>query len=269
MGKTTVFFRDDDVGRSSDRMRRVMDLLLEKAIPCHYQVVPMFLDDESAVELRSLQESERQLIFFNQHGLRHEQELDGHHCHSEFDGERSYADQFHDIERGKEILGQKLGASFSPSIFTPPCHKYDAETIRVLGDLGFEMISAGVRTDWPSRLYYGLGRPLGRVGLFGKRVSYHQRFTPDSRVSEVSVAIDVHEDVDASGRRIDKSCDALWREFTHLRGRLSAVGVMLHHEACDTLEKFEALGEFVRRLAADPDVHFATMHELAPRQGAT
>jgi len=131
-----------------------------------------------------------------------------------------------------------------------------------LGDLGFETISAGVRADWPSRAFYSLGHALGRVELFGKRVSYHLSQTPDPRLCEVSVSIDVHEDLDGSGRLVEKTAEMLWREFDFLRTRLPAVGVMLHHQACETLEKQEALRVFSSRLRADPDVRFAAIHEL-------
>lgn len=262
--ETRVFFRDDDVGEFSDPLRATMDLLLTRGIPCHYQVVPDFLDASSAGELRRCQEQYPDLIFFNQHGLRHSQELDGNLVHSEFDGGRPYEDQLRDIGQGRDMLEQSLSESFSSRIFTPPCHKYDLQTLRVLGDLGFEMLSASVRSDWPSRAYYAVGRRIGRIGLMGKRVSYHRRRTPDPRVSEVSIAIDVHEDRTASGVLVEKTAQSLWEEFARHRDRLDGIGVMLHHQACDSQTKLTALEDFVQRLHADPSVRFVNMHELAP-----
>ncbi|MAG30563.1 MAG: hypothetical protein CL908_06670 [Deltaproteobacteria bacterium] len=269
MRETLVFFRDDDVGEMSDPLRAVLDTLLEAAIPCHYQVVPDYLDRDSAGRLRQIQVAHPELVFLNQHGLHHAQVLDGQQRSSEFGGGRPFADQLRDIRQGRDMLSQALGESFSSDVFTPPCHKYDAATLRALGDVGFETISAGVRADWPSRAYYALGRAFRQVSMLGKRVSYHLRRTPDRRLCEVSVAIDVHEDQNAFGTQIDKTAEVLWREFEFLRTRLPAVGVMLHHQACNTLEKQQTLREFVRQLRDDPDVRFTTICELAaPSSGA-
>ena len=95
------------------------------------------------------------------------------------------------------------------------------------------MLSAGVRTDPASRLYYFVGHLLGRVELLGKRVSYHQRVTPEKRLTEVSVVIDVHEDQD------------------------------------DTPARQAVLAEFVSRIAAEPGVRFESLRDLAPQSVAS
>jgi hypothetical protein len=262
MRQTLVFFRDDDVGEMSDALRGVMQTLVEASIPCNYQVVPEYLDAAAAVQLRALQTAHPDLIFLNQHGFRHAQELAGQRVASEFAGGRPYDSQFRDIQQGREMLIEALGDSFAGDVFTPPCHKYDGETVRAIGDLGFTTLSAGVHADWKARAYYGLGRALGRIELLGRRVSYHLAMTPDPRVSEVSVSIDVHEAQDAAGSRVDKTAEDLWRELSFLRARLPAVGVMLHHQACDTAEKQGALREFVARLCSDPTFRIVRMSDL-------
>ncbi len=264
MRETIVFFRDDDVGELTDPLRSLFDVLLEYEIPCHYQVVPDYLDSNSAASLRRMKHDHPELIHFNQHGLHHEQKIDGLVSYAEFAGGRGYEDQLKDIQQGKDMLEQMLGDAFTGDVFTPPCHKYDATTLRVLGDLGFDTLSAGVRVDWPSRLYYAVGRRLGRVDLLGKRVSYHRRITPDPRLAEVSVVIDVHEGEDTTGRPVVKRLDELWTEFGAARAGLDAVGVMTHHQACETPEKQNVFREFVARLAREPGVRFADMLDLAP-----
>ena len=71
MRETIVFFRDDDVGELTDAMRFHFDVLLEHEIPCAYQVVPNYLDDECAREIRRLFNLHPGLAHFNQHGLYH------------------------------------------------------------------------------------------------------------------------------------------------------------------------------------------------------
>jgi len=263
MDEITVFFRDDDFGRLGEPLRRVVDLLLEEQVPCNYQVVPAQLDDESAGYARATRAAHPGLFFLNQHGFRHEQEIGGQHRWSEFDGARSRAEQRADIEVGRRLLEDRLGESFDGRIFTPPCHKYDENTLDALSELGFSVLSAGFRVDPASRLYYGLGAALGRVSLFGKRVSYHGGLTPGTRLAEVSVCIDVDEDEDARGRKIEKGLPELWAEFERCSARVPVVGVMLHHGRYDRPEKLETLRAFVRRLKDHPRVRFRNIQEIA------
>jgi predicted deacetylase len=273
MNEITVFFRDDDVGVLGDPLRSVMELLLEEGIPCNYQVVPLQLDDAACDYARAMQGAHPDLVFFNQHGLRHEQEIRGEHRWSEFDGARPYEEQHRDIARGRRLLEERLGASFDGRIFTPPCHKYDEATLRALGELGFEILSAGVKLDPASQLYYRMGSALGKVSLLGKRVSYHTalvpRLTETGRLAEVSVCIDVDEDVDTRGEKIEKSADALWREFETCSGRSSVVGVMLHHGRYTGPEKVDTLRSFVRRLKEHPRVRFRNIQDIAQHARAT
>lgn len=268
MAETLVFFRDDDVGTLTDPLRFHLDLLIEFGVPCHYQVVPAYLDAACAAELRRRKAAHPDLVHFNQHGLHHEQIVNGKVEYAEFAFGRPYADQRQAIAEGRDQLAQHLGDAFSPDVFTPPCHKYDAETLRALGDLGFTVLSAGLRTDWPARVYYQLGRALGRVELLGKRVSYHRRFTPDARLAEVSVVVDVHEEVDGRCVRLEKTANDLWADFEAARRSLDAVGIMTHHQACDTPSKQAVLRAFVDRLARDPSVRFGDLLDLRPSRAA-
>lgn len=272
MRETTVFFRDDDVGALGDPLRGLVELLLDEGVPCNYQVVPAQLDEPAVAYLRQLQRQHPDRIFLNQHGLRHEQELGGEHRWSEFDGGRPYEEQLRDISEGRRLLEERLGDSFDGRIFTPPCHKYDEQTLRVLAELGFEILSAGVKVDSLSRLYYRLGSALGRVSFAGKRVSYHLGsvpvLTPGPRLAEVSVCIDVDEDVDARGDKVEKTLEGLWREFEHCRARLPVVGVMLHHGRYGKPEKLETLRAFVRRLKELSGVRFQSIQDVAHERAA-
>lgn len=267
MNETLVFFRADDVGEMTEPLRGVLSTLISAEVPCHYQVVPSYLAAAAAIELRKLQGEHPDLVFLHQHGLHHFQTINGERVTSEFAGGRPFAEQLEVIREGRDALKRELGESFSPDMFTPPCHKYDEQTLRALGDLGFSILSAGIRADLPSRIYYAVGRLLGQVSFLGKRVSYNLGRTPDPRIRELSCSIDVHEDSDANGRRMDKTVDTLWDEFQSLRRRLPAVGIMLHHQACDTPEKHEALRLLVERLHADASVRVLNMYDVLAARG--
>jgi hypothetical protein len=240
-----------------------VELLVAEGVPCNYQVVPSFVDEEAARYLRELQARHPEWIVLNQHGNRHEQQLGGQRVYSEFAGGRPYADQHRAIAEGRERLRSLLGASFDASIFTPPCHKYDAQTLRALHALGFTVLSAGVKLDLPARIFYASGRALGRIVWLGQRVSYHGGRSPTPPLADVSVCIDVDEEKDAQGARVEKDAERLFAEFERARQRTACVGVMLHHELYAAPAKVETLRGFVRRLKAEPGVAFATIGAIA------
>jgi len=263
MNEITVFFRDDDVGPLEDPLRRVMDLLLEESVPCSYQIVPTRLDPAAARWLCDRKREHAGLVFLNQHGYRHQQDLRGRQRWSEFAGGRAYEEQLADIRAGRELLRGELGHAFDADVFTPPCHKYDATTLRALRELGFRTLSAGVRVDAAARLYYRLGGALGRISLLGGRVSYHGRPTPGGGLTEVSVCIDVDEDQDLRRRKLVKDDGRLWRELETCSAVLPAVGVMLHHARYDDEDRLATLRRFVRRLKQHPRVRFDTLPAVA------
>jgi len=262
MASTRVFFRDDDV-RSLEPLRAVMELLLEEQVPCSYQVIPAHLDDATARWLREARAAAPDRVFLNQHGLHHEQELGGRRRWSEFAGGRPFEAQRAAIAEGRRRLEDRLGDAFDGDVFTPPCHEYDANTLRALRELGFETLSAGVRPGPAARLYYALGRRLGRVSWLGRHVSYHGARTPGGALAEVSVCIDVDEDTDRLGRTREKTLADLEAELAAARRVLPSVGVMLHHERYEAPGRLDTLREFVRRLKRDPGVRLATLPEVA------
>lgn len=258
-GRTVVFFRDDDMGCLLEPLRNVMQVLREGGVPCSYEAVPEVLTSE--VARMALQEKEKapELIDFHQHGLRHSRLVAGVVDYAEFGGERPLADQEQDIGLGRRLLREKLGEAFDGDVFTPPCHKYDRNTLRALQNVGIRTLSAGVRTSLPARVYYGAGRALRRVDWLGRRVSYHGRRIPGTRLSELSTCIDFDlADGEARARGVDEQ----WQRFEVCRRRLAIVGVNLHHASYGDAAKVETLRAFVQRLLEQPDVTLRSMREL-------
>jgi len=263
---TLVFFRDDDVGPRSPALCAVVELLREEAVPCNYQIVPALLDSWTAGYLRRCRAEHAGLVELNQHGHRHRQgELD---VWAEFGGGAPYAAQRAEILAGRTRLAELLGDDFGATVFTPPCHAYDANTLRALASIGVSVISAGVHQDPAARAFYAVGRALRRCSLLGRPVSWHGGAIPGMGLAEVSVAIDVDEDTDRRGRRVEKDLAALEREFARARCQTPIVGVMLHHESDPGARKLETLREFVRWLKRDASVSFATIEAIGSRLGA-
>jgi hypothetical protein len=256
--KTVVFFRDDDVGELSPELSAFVELLLEEEVPCNYQVVPAHLSGEAAAYMKAKRRRDPELIELDQHGYRHEHQVDGRRTYEEFGGGRSFDDQLQAIARGRAMLVEQLGDDFSGEVFTPPCHKYDARTLDVLRVLGFGVISAGVRTDRKALAYYRVGRALGRIGLLGKRVSYHMEKTPHG-VVELSCAVDVDPEI---ADRPKKTLKTLQEELTDARSKQPIVGVMFHHQTYSSPEKLELLRSFARWLRSDPSIELSTIGRI-------
>lgn len=265
---TAVFFRDDDVGELTPELRTIVELLIAERIPCNYLVIPRFVTLECADYMRRRRREHPDLVVLNQHGYLHEQIIRGTHDYSEFAGGRPYAEQVAAIAEGRRILEQLLGEDFSADVFTPPCHKYDGNTLRAIRACGFSVFSAGVRADLPARAYYEMGRALGRITLLGQRVSYHGARDPSNGLVDLSTAINVDEDFDRQGNRITKSAADLEAEWHRAREIYPAVGVLLHHQQYGTTEKVETLRALIQTIKRAPDVSFRTIESLAQDLGA-
>jgi hypothetical protein len=208
-----------------------------------------------------MQQSAPHLIRLNQHGLKHSQILKGKHSWSEFAGGRPYSEQLKDIELGKLMLSEQLGSAFDSSIFTPPQHKYDRNTLTALKAAGFRTISASYYPNLMSETIYQFGKWLDMSSIKSRGVSRHGELRSDCGLYEMSVSVFA----DNGGRRVT-NLSALLEQFANARRRVRDVGVMLHHPAWVTENDFDFLNRFLDQLQGMEDVSFHSMNDLV--QGA-
>ncbi len=261
---TRVFFRDDDMGPLLEPLQAVMQVLREASVPCSYEVVPQALTTEVAQMALAERAQAPELIAFHQHGLRHHRIVDGQVDHAEFAGGRSLQDQERDIRSGREMLRDKLGDALDGDVFTPPCHKCDANTLRALENVGIRTLSAGVQTDLAARMYYRAGRMLRRVDWLGRRVSYHGGAIPGTALRELSTCVDFDL---YQGAACSRSIDEQWRRFSQCRRVLGIVGINLHHACYTEQGKIDTLRAFVQRLRQTDGVVLCSMKELCAGMG--
>jgi hypothetical protein len=138
-----VFFRDDDAGWGTDRLRALLDVFARHDLPLDLAVIPAELDEELAAELRARVASQR--LHLHQHGFAHRNhEPNGRKY--EFGPHRSPAQQRRDIEAGAARLAQLLGTAPEP-IFTPPWNRCTPDTGHALVALGFRVLSRESRAE--------------------------------------------------------------------------------------------------------------------------
>jgi peptidoglycan/xylan/chitin deacetylase (PgdA/CDA1 family) len=129
------FFRNDDAGWRDDLLRDLLDVFDRHAAPIDLAVIPCALGAELAAELRS----RGHLVGVHQHGLAHvNHEPVGRKA--EFGSSRDETQQHRDIELGRLLLAELLGAAPDP-IFTPPWNRCTDATVRALAALRFRVLS--------------------------------------------------------------------------------------------------------------------------------
>ncbi len=264
---TSVFIRDDDAGVLTPELRRVAEMMVREGVPVNYQIIPEQLTEECARYLVALHTDHPGLVELNQHGLRHEQTINGRREFSEFTAGRPLNEQRSDIRLGQEMLRNMLGDAFDETIFTPPCHRYERATLRALADCGISVVSAGVYHDVRSRAVYSIGRRLHLVSVRGRPISYHLLPTPQPGVSELSTSVNV--DMDRRGRAWDPTPTDLTGVFADARRHTSVVGLLLHHHRYTVQARAEILRRFLDNIRAAPGVRFVTMSRaVASADGA-
>lgn len=252
-----IFIRDDDVGALSAPLQAFMAEAAQRELPVSYQIIPERLTDECAAFLLAERAKAPGRVEFGQHGLRHQMVVRGKLLNHEFGPERSYDQQYADIQAGRAILQTRLGQDLDLRVFTPPRHRYDRATLRAIKASGFPVLSASSYTTLAHRAAYAFGRAAGLSNLGKPGVPHHGRVRPDSGLFELSVAVGVDDGHDPLG-----SADAILERVKQAATHTRDVGVLFHHDVFDG----DASRDYVRRvldgLMAIPDARFVTIGGL-------
>ena len=228
-GPTQWFFRDDDAGWNAPRLFALLDCFSEFHIPVDLAVIPTELHDELADALLRRYADGPKLLGLHQHGYCHaNHEVTGRKC--EFGVSRSATQQAHDIERGANLLRQKLGGALDP-FFTPPWNRCSPATVAALPRFGI----------------HALSRDLTAAPLdVGDMV-------------EIPICVDWSKRQD--GVQIS---NAVLGANLAAAVRRSTVGVMLHHAVMGPADLL-ALHEFFKLLKQRCDVKCLPMRALIAR----
>lgn len=224
--RKVIFFRADDVGRLTPKLRQLLEIFIKFNVPVDLAVIPYELDQPAADYLLELKRKYPDLINFHQHGFKHINYSD-QAKQFEFGPMRSYSEQYQDIKDGQELLEKYL--SGWDNIFTPPYHGYDQNTLKAVANLGFVCFSAG-------------------------------GYLPDNGLGlkELPISVDL---LRWSRPPVLKRERELGRELKQALNRNSVVGICLHHEDF-TADAFVYLEKLIKRLSAVPGVSFMNMRKI-------
>jgi hypothetical protein len=263
-GSTRIFIRDDDVGALTPEFQRFFRLFADRGLPVSYQIIPEKFTTECADFLRAAQARNPGLVEFGQHGLRHEMVVRGKLEYYEFGPERSYDQQRQDIRAGRAILRERLGADAEVSVFTPPRHRFNRDTLRALDAEGLTILSASSYPSLKHQMAYRFGRALGLTNLFGGGISHHGGKRSDCSLFELSIAVAADDGGTPSG-----SVDNILGAVERARAQTHDFGVMFHHQAYQGPDREAHLEVLANRLARLAGVSFHTIGALRQRLAAT
>lgn len=254
---TRIFLRDDDVGAPTPALSDFVRRFTKRGLPVSYQIIPEKFTPQAAAFMLAERAKAPSLIEFGQHGLRHEMQVHGKTEYYEFGPERTYGQQLADIEEGKALLQDRLGANEPLEIFTPPRHRYDRNTLKAIRATGFSVLSASSYTTARHRAAYAVGRAIGLTNLGRPGVSWHERVRPDCGLFELSVAVGVDD-----GDYTVGTVDDVMAKVDRARRHTSTVGLLFHHEVFGSPGGEGYLEALLDRLQQLPGVTFHTIGDL-------
>ncbi len=214
-----IFFRDDDAGWANDRLYGMLDVFARHALPIDLAVIPDALDQPLADELIARRKQQPDLVGLHQHGFSHANHEPENQRKCEFGAQRDYFQQQTDLEQGKTIMDSMLGRHHDP-IFTPPWNRCTQDTVAILENLGFEVLSRDISA----------------------------RAMRLKNLSQVPVAINWSKIIKTSA---EPKAD-IAAQFTDSIRQNSVTGVMFHH-ADMAAEHLFVLSEFLEIVAAHPN----------------
>lgn len=257
---TRIFIRDDDVGELTPALKVFSQTFARRGLPVSYQIIPERLTDECAAYLRDLRAEFPGLVELGQHGLRHQMMVRGKLEFYEFGPERTYDQQFADIQEGTDLLRTRLGDDSASRIFTPPRHRFNRDTLRAARALGFRVLSSSNYTRTIYRAAYLVGRTLRMTNLGRPGVSYHGGVRPDSGLFEMSIAVGVDNGPDIVGT-VDSTVEAVIQARPFARD----LGILFHHMAYAGDGGSQFLEDLLDRVTKLPEVSFHRILDLAPQ----
>ena len=150
-----LFIRDDDVWTLERSFVEFFELMFKLKIPVVYGVIPARLEKEAAIFLKKAKVKEPNLLDIVQHGYAHQNYAPQGEKKYEFGENRTYEQQFSDIERGMKLMRQWFGPLMTEG-FTPPYHAEDRRTIKAIEKLKVPLYSARLKVPLKKKTFIDL-----------------------------------------------------------------------------------------------------------------
>jgi hypothetical protein len=248
--KNYVFFRVDDIAEYTDNLIVLTNIFINNKINASYQVIPNLLNKETIDYLNSNYVS-NYIKDIGQHGYRHVMWGKGEFCK-----QRNYLEQKQDMEAGRKIIEENFKEQWH-RIFSAPWNHYNLDTIKVLEELEYNILSAYVNSTALGAIFYKVFRFLNVHQAFGKIISNHG--IVKNNLYELSETIDFNQSYE---NNTFKTVEQLMREFLVAKTRMKCVGFLLHPNHISEIKNFEVINELISRLKSYSDIKIINMNEV-------
>ncbi|MBU4069530.1 MAG: DUF2334 domain-containing protein [Nanoarchaeota archaeon] len=228
--KKQIFFRNDDVWKLDKNLKNLVKIFLSNKIPLHLSVIPGKMTIKCKDFLKQLIKKYPELIEIGQHGFMHKNYSNKKDKFSkyEFGEKRTYEEQKKDILEGKKILNSITRID----IFTPPWHGFDNQTLKILMETKYSIISTDLKKPVLNNSF-NLKRILTSIYL-NKRNDSGWYFEQPSCM-------------------IEKIIDANYEN----------IGIQIHHKAFNNVEEFNQLGDLLKKLKQNNTFKFIKLSEAS------
>lgn len=243
--ETAIFFRNDDVRNSLDNsLIKLTELFIQHQIPILLAVEPANITPEVAGWLLNQKQKYPDIISIAQHGYNHNLQNPG--MKMEFGGFRSYEDQYQDISRGKDLMNNYFGDSWSP-VFTFPYGSYNSASLQAVSDCGYKILSTKIKYTPKNRIKNFLGKALKKDLIFGKKINYHPDFRNNYKFREISVSVNLIKKYTGYDSADHYSFGEIINQVELARRHTKIIGILMHHRFHnDHLNLIEELLTFLK-----------------------
>lgn len=256
------YFRNDDVNILDTELKAVTQRCTDAGVPLTHAVEPANVTEETTSWLRDRRAPAPRLIEIMQHGYDHQKRDIG-----EFGGNRPYADQLRDLDRGKRILQAGFGDAFLPCL-NYPFGPYNRHSMRAADKLGFRIVSSHYNCRRSRRLMYAVGHTLRRGRLLDKHVSWHLDFYPGTGLFCVDMAVSlIRSYIGPYGGR-----ECVFHDLAWLKSRVAefiphtpVIGILLHHRYHTSEPALALISDLIAHLQTLPGAEFLNLKEVYDR----
>lgn len=267
MREANLFFRNDDVRDTlDDSLIKITNICIKKNIPISHTVEPANVSKEVVDWLLKMKKEYPNLIEIVQHGFSHQlnyqKKIGGKLKKGEFGGDRSYEEQYAEINEGKELMDKNFGTLWFP-LFTFPYGARNTATLKAIKDIGFLVVNGSMSVIMKHKLVYLIGRILHREMLFGRKISWNLKYKPGTNLFQIDTSFSVIKKyLDENNKAIFYTLNELKKITKKYLKKESIIGIVLHHRYHDSPEKIMLLEDYLSWLKNIPDTRFVTQEEI-------
>jgi hypothetical protein len=258
--KTQLFFRNDDVRGTLDKsLVEITNLFIQHKICITHAVEPANVTIEVSDWLMEMKKKNPGLIEIMQHGFDHS--VKNKEKMGEFGGQRTYQEQYEDINRGYELMNQWFDEQWFHA-FNFPFGPYNPEAMQALADNHFLVVNGSCGNDWKRNLFYTAAHMLRKEYFLGYRVPWNLRYRPISGIFE----IDMNTGFIDKYYNEETSCKFFtlkeMQEDTLRFKRRKTIGVLLHHRYHNTSERIKLIEDYLIWIKSQKWVEFSNLERI-------